>query len=189
MAITNATAKVTEQAGNVASPPVVMAYLVRRTIRPDVARQLGIRWQQAAPVWLRFIPSLNEFVMRFSDATGNQRKELTTLIERAQEHAGYLKPRRGRNTRKIDPVQREQAKTVAKLKDWLDLTHEQIAAFMGWEGSPETVSHRVRDHLGDGRDAMADEQGAHWGVRTPDELAPILRLINGLRGRRNAMNE
>ncbi len=189
LAIMNATAKVTEQAGNIAPPHVVMAYLIRRTILPDVAHKLGIRWQQAAPVWLRFIPSLNEFVMRFSDATGNQRKELTPLIERAQEQAGYLKPRRGRNTRKIDPVQREQAKTVAKLKDWLDLTHEQIAAFMGWEGSPETVSHRVRDHLGDGRDAMTDEQGVHWSVRTPDDLAPILRLIKSLRGRRNTMNE
>lgn len=81
-----------------------------------------------------------EFGMRFTGATGRDREALDGLIRDAQHAFGYGEQP---TTRRRNQAKVEQEKTVAKLVA-LGWTGPEIAAFMGWSGSPEVIDTKVQ---------------------------------------------
>ncbi len=111
-----------------------------------------------------------EIVMKFTGASQSERSLYDPLITKAQERFKHQKDPGKRPSRKDDSQKAEQLRTTAKLHHWMGWSANEIAAFMGWEGSPETKRERVRRALRDGEELLTSEIGVNWKVNPPDGL-------------------
>ncbi len=111
-----------------------------------------------------------EIFMKFSGASQSERSLYDPLITRAQERFRLQKDQGKRPSRKDDLEKAEQARTAAKLHHWRGWSANEIAAFMGWEGEPNSKRERVRRALRDGEEMLTLDIGTDWKINPPQGL-------------------